>query len=81
MTGLLSTRSAVVLLSLAALCSCGGEEVDEVEAENLAAQLEAGATNAIDETEAHVLREQANSLRERSEGNEAATENMQVAGH
>lgn len=52
-------------------CSAPGE-VDEQRAANLATEFDAGADNAKDETQAQVLREQAQSLREKSQGNEAA---------
>lgn len=52
--------------------ACGAPgEVDEKQAANLAADFEAGADNATDETKAQVLREQAKSFREKSQGNEA----------
>jgi hypothetical protein len=67
-------KSRLLLIpALLVLIGCGGPgEVDEEQAANLAAEFEAGADNANDETEAQVLREQAESLRERSQGNEAA---------
>jgi hypothetical protein len=74
-------KSLTLALLLTGASACGGPaEVNEQEAANLAAELEAGANNATDETEAEVLREQANSLREASEGNEAADEGQVVTG-
>lgn len=62
-----------VALVLPLLSACGAPgEVDEEQASNLAAEFEAGANNTTDETQAEVLREQANSLREVSRGNEVA---------
>lgn len=59
---------------------CGGPgEVDEEQAANLAADFEAGAENATDETEAQVLREQAESLRGKAKGKEA-TGDVRVTG-
>jgi hypothetical protein len=53
--------------------ACGAPgEVDEKQAANLAADFEAGADNATDETKAQVLREQAKSFREKSQGKRLA---------
>lgn len=55
----------MLLLALPALGACGGgEAVNESEANDLAAEYDAGANEATDETQAKVLRDRANSLRE-----------------
>lgn len=69
--------TTLAILLLPAMSGCGApSEVDQEQANNLAAGLEAGANNATDDTQADVLREQANSLREAGRGNEAAGEGM-----
>lgn len=71
----------VAAAALMVVTACdGGGEVNDIEAAEVAAEMEAGANNATDETRAQVLREQANSLRQKSEGNEAAAEGVRVTG-
>lgn len=77
---LLTRISAVPLLLLMVLNGCGPGEVNQEEAAGLADEFEAGANNAVDETEAQVLRERANSMREVSQGNEEAKDRVKVIG-
>lgn len=73
-------RMALASALLLTLTACGPGEVNQEDAAELAAEFEAGAKNAADETEAQVLRERANSLREVTEGNEAAKDRVKVIG-
>lgn len=61
----LVAAGAVITITMLAACGDRGE-VNDAEAANLAAEFEAGADNATDATQADILRDRANSIREQS---------------